>query len=160
MCSYWFFLSEILVVSRSSWISSSPVRSSKADCEKVYFSVHHCIQLSCLLSPDSFSLPGLLFSRTSFSSFPNTTFCPHLGSFLLPSQLSLFPSVSHLSPSTLSISLPSIHPCLFLFWLRLCSLLVTSLLNQNQTSLPTTCKFQRLSHCPSSAPPTTEESWI
>lgn len=137
-------------------MSSSLVCSSKADCKKVYFSLHHCIQLSCLLTPDSFSLPALLFSHASLSSFPSTTFCPHLGSFLHQSQFILFPSVCHLSLSTLSIPLLSIHPCLFLFWLTP----ILSDLCQSQlpacsikTRLPTTCKVQKLSHCPSSLHP-------
>lgn len=97
-----------MVSACSSGMSSSLVCSTKADCEKVYFSLHHCIQLSCLLTLDSFSLPALLFSHASFSSFPSTTFCPHLDSFLHQSQFILFPSVSHLSLSSLSIPLLSI----------------------------------------------------
>lgn len=148
VCSYWFFINEILVVSAChSWISISSVRSSKADCEKVYFSLHHCIKLSCLLPPDSFSLPGLLLSHTSFCSFPSTTFCPHLGSFLHQSQLTLFRAVSS-NLSSLSIPLTSIHLCLFLFWLRL-----WSLLELPPSWIKTRLLFPqhvKLSHCPSS----------
>lgn len=118
-----------------------------------------CKSLFLTLSPtllplnSSFLHPSLLlFSHASFSSFPSTTFCPHWGSFLHQSQFTLLPPVSplnlsvlppyHCSPFTLAFSYLDLDPSSLI---PACVHFepVTSLPNQNQTSLPTTRKLQK-----------------